>query len=218
MGACDDVESQRLLQDLTKSTMDGSGTEASKWPDQAWFAAALDSPPNSKDTAAGIREELKSKDASSLRPHWYMTAYLKLMRNALAHAELGPKDEVPKLGALTAEDMRLMELCPLGFASELVHRISGALGRATSAKQQQLSNMQAPRALQQHPGLGSPQACQGTREARALRRMLVASPSSLRAHAIPRRLGSLALQRVRARMQMQVVQPKPSLASAATVV
>ena len=175
------------------SILDGTGVETFKWPEQEWYAAALASPHNSQGTAAALLMKHasagNSKGASTLPVREYMMGYLQLMHNALAHSELDLTDEVPKLGTFSSEDIRLMELCPLGYASELVDHISAAFGRASTAKQQ-LSIPQASTALQQHPDQATPEACRAAREARILHRMLVASPSGLRAQAMPRCPGS----------------------------
>lgn len=74
-----------------------------------------------------------------------MLAYLRLMHNALAHDEQEFLDELLKLIAALPEDIKLMEVCPLGTGSKLVEHDSGALGSATSDRaQQQPSKWQAP--------------------------------------------------------------------------
>lgn len=129
---CDYVKSQRLLQDLEEGIQATTKIQASQWVDEPWFAEALQSPHNAQGTASKICKKHKdaldpTTGASTLSARFYMVAYLRLMRNILAHAKLGQSSE---------EDIHVQEVCPLGYVSQLVACISTAFSRADAAPQQ----------------------------------------------------------------------------------
>ena len=176
---------------------------------QPWFAVALESPRNAKRTAAFVRMQHKQ---GQMTPLEYMAPYLSLMFHVLTHTELELFSDLPCPDVddrLNDEEMGAMDLCPLGTGTELVNNLSAALTRRNVLGREM--HPEEPQALHHSLYQHSPQACSGSREAHALRRMLSSCPAGLGAQAVLRRSGSGSRRGFRAHAQI----PAPRVVRAA---
>lgn len=226
--ACSGAQSQRLLQELAEQNTQSTGAKPCDCPTQLWFKAALDSPFNAKGAAGKvIKQHQQSQEAS--KGGWaqmkdlmmgsnHLVAYLRLGCNVLAHAELEGIEAPAGEAERSPEDIRLMDLCPLGDCTDLVTTLASALAHGGASSQQPASAVK-PEVLQHRLRQQSPRACSAAREARTLQPMLQSYPPGLRAQAMPRCAGSRIRQRFRPWVRVHVLRlSRPSLAHMARMV
>ena len=114
-----------VLQEWGEEVQARLGCEANQWHTQLWFSQVLDSPDN-KTAAQQFRKAHNASEAAvesadsgdqerSMGPGAYVYWYLRMLRNALAHADLSDNVYSADMTELGPADVALLQLMP--FAS-----------------------------------------------------------------------------------------------------